>query len=279
MRKHATVQGVAVNRRIFFVLASLMIMTLSACTWDKEPVAFAPEYTGPAAIFEKEATIEVTSDDATPPQRADDAQMQETLWELGVQRGGEAIVNRFLRDPLILRGGVAAGRTISPLIERQGEFKARADEVTGAYSQYFTASGTLMPAKEFAGTVTAVEHDRYYSGQYDTIFLQLETPLPPNAQESFFLVAQTIPTGQAGYTRLVAGGRLYQVQDNVAQGRLLESLEEVEIGDTVFLMPLDLAPVAEAVPEPAEADADYPEVVVEPVTESPVAPQEPAETK
>ena len=230
----------------------------------------------PAAVFTENAKIDVTADARKGTDRAD---IQESLWEHGIRQGGTAVLNRFLRDPLVLRGGSANGRNTTPLVNREGELTASADAVTGTYTHTFTASGTLIPARKFAGTVVAVEHDRYYSGEHDTIFMEMVTPLSQSDESGFFCIAQPLPTHKKGYSRLVGGGRFFQVQGPIVQGRLLETLEEIEIGDTVFLLQLTVTAADQSAPAPQSNASGYPEVVVEPVTEPAKDPHQPKETK
>ncbi|MFO7718599.1 MAG: hypothetical protein ACQESV_00670 [Thermodesulfobacteriota bacterium] len=266
--------------RILLGILCLGSLWLAACTWEQPPEAFAPQKMQPATAFTEEAEVEVSADalaearEGTAP-----ADIRESLWERGIRQGGRAVVNRFLRDPLILRGGSANDRNITPLVTREGNVTATADAVTGTYNHSFTASGTLVPARKFAGTVVAVEHDRYYSGEHDTIFMEMETDLSPADEAGFFLIAQPLPTKKEGYSRLVGGGRFFQVQGPMVQGRLLETLEEIEIGDTVFLLQLTVTAAQQSAPSPESNASSYPEVVVDPVTEPAEQPSQPKETK
>ncbi len=209
---------------------------------------------------------------------------EEQLWERAEKEGVREAVNPWIEQGYLIRPSRAnvLDEGFSDFLLRKGEYEAEAKEITQVYSKRFDVNVRLTPVEQVSGEVTAIEAKRSMAAGNFHVSLKLKD-LTPDDQGAYFVVVQTdTALGDSEHGKIVGSGRIYRALGDKAQGTLMETKQEIQQGDLVFLLRTEIAPVTtedeEQETEEVETEPQQPEVMVEPRKE-PREPEPPKETK
>jgi len=166
---------------------------------------------------------------------------------------------------------------MTPLGSMEGEFtqsgllNTQGDPETGDLVQSFLVSASFVGDLSLGGQIIALEEDRFISGMHDVLYAMLYQAVPESLP-SYVAIAE--PVGELGssFYRLIGMAEIKQLmQDTVAMPKeqggatgtlcnleIVVSDREVEAGDRIFLMNVDIA----ALDPDAVIAQDEPETVV-----------------
>lgn len=270
--------------RALLVLLSAVFM-LSACSKEVVKVVSAGGAQEPLRV-EESANVEMRFSEADLARFVD---VQGEIWKAGRNAGLIKVFNQILNKDLIIVptvGAIAPGE-LSGSYRQQGALDMTGDAETGDVVQPFLVTARLVGDLSVGGQIVSLEEGRYISGLHDISYAMLYQTVPSSVPSG---VAIAEPVGElgSGFFRIIGVAVVKQLmqdtvalpkQDGGATGTLC-SLEivvsdrEVEVGDRVFLMDVDVAALDAAA---APLDGEPETVVVQPPQRDSV--QEPKEKK
>ncbi|MFW5791201.1 MAG: hypothetical protein ACOCVU_00940 [Desulfohalobiaceae bacterium] len=261
-----------------FVLTA-MVLVLCACQSmrPQEVVPVIEQVSAPPVVIEKSATVSVV----VSPDRVEQSQTpQKALLDKGLNQGMTRIINDILNDkPLVHVSDHQLQAKPHSLLDTGQPFAAREDPVTSDFGASFELTATLTPVIGLTGMVVDLDDTRAIAAQNEYVTIRVAEPSFA-AQDVFFMVGKAKMLNSGSYYEIIGSGKIISTSGDLAQSILMETVREIEIGDPVFLLDVEMGPVMveeEVVPLQIE-EAEEEEFVVQPMTE-PGAPEEPAETK
>lgn len=261
-----------------FVLTA-MVLVLCACQSmrPQEVVPVIEKVSAPPVVIEKSAQVSVV----VSPDRVEHSQTpEEALLDKGLRQGMARIINDILNDkPLVhVSDHELQARPLS-LLDTGEPFVAREDPVTSDFGSSFELTATFTPVTALTGMVVDLDDTRAVAAQNEYVTIRVVEP-GFAAKDVFFMVGKAKMLNTGIYYEIIGSGKIISTTGDLAQSILMETVREIEIGDPVFLLAVEMDPLMveeEVVPLQIE-DAGGEEFVVQPMTE-PEAPEEPAETK
>lgn len=195
------------------------------------------------------------------------------IWTEARNAGLIKVFNKIVNKDIVIVP--VAGMT--PLGSMEGEFtqsgllNTQGDLETGDLVQSFLVSASFVGDLSLGGQIIALEEDRFIGGMHDVLYAMLYQAVPESLP-SYVAIAE--PVGELGtsFYRIIGMAEIKQLmQDTVAlpqeQGgatgtlcnlEIVVSDREVEAGDRIFLMNVDVA----ALDPDAVIAQDEPETVV-----------------
>lgn len=220
-----------------------------------------PTQNFPTTVWQESATAEVSLD-SREIQAGEDP--EELLQERGLQQGVSLVLNTWLNQRLLFREHSVdlpeGNATPFMRLAKGGELVHTRD--TDMYAQTFKIQSIFKPQADVRGKITGLENERTIVGSHDQVLIQGHK-WTSQAQDAFFVVARTAHEVDGDALRMIGYGRIYHVQDWMAQGRILEANLEVMAGDFVYPVWVSSQTVEEP-QAPAEIEESVEEVVVEP---------------
>ncbi|MFP4070865.1 MAG: hypothetical protein ACLFTB_02350 [Desulfovibrionales bacterium] len=234
---------------------------------------------GEPSEFPKEAEITAVLD---PSIMDSGEEVKQAIWNRGLEKGMNKILNGYITDGIIFNPFQSDQiLLVNPLVQSTLSNEPYKDPITGDYRQDFVLRTQFIPAQRLAGEVTSLGEKKTIGAFDDEIFIEFYSDLAETP--AYFLLAQKAPYEGENYYQVYGSGMLKQVINSKGLGMTLESKEEVEIGDLVFLLPVQGEALKMEQAQNAEAEAvdnDAPaEVVVEPANEPEPLVLEPKELK
>ncbi|MFO8032154.1 MAG: hypothetical protein R6U22_06390 [Desulfohalobiaceae bacterium] len=247
----------------FLLVCLLFIFLAAACQTPKEQDS-SPFKEGSLREYQHSAQIRVS---IYPEELDAGASPEELLWAKAEHSGMTEIMNHWLSQRLLLQPVKArAYPEDAVFLERKGELSTSQDEQTGIYTQEFVLESRFAPVEQVAGVIVNLEDQHAIGGQFQHLNIDLKDAVP-EGENAYFLVAKKSEHSGPGRYQLLAGGRIQHVLQNTAQGVLMETKQEVNPGDLVFLLESSVQPVAaQAEEQEGTGLPDREEVLVEPKT-------------
>jgi len=235
--------------RALLVLLSAVFM-LSACSKDVKLVA-ASSTQEPIQVEDK-ATVELRLSEADLAKYPD---QDAGIWQEARSAGLIKVFNKILNKDLVIvpidGGPLAAGYgsyTQSGVLNKVG------DEETGDMVQSFLVSTRFSGDLGQGGQIVALEEDNYVSGMHDISYAMFYQNKPSDLP-AYVAIAEPVKELGSSFFRVIGMAEVKQLmQDTVAlpkeQGGATGSLcaigivvsdREVEAGDRIFLMNVDIA--------------------------------------
>jgi len=270
-------------RALLVLLSSLVL--LSACSKEVKLVS-ASSSQEPLRV-EEQATVEMR---LTKNDLAKYTDTESGIWQEARNAGLIKLCNKILNRNLLVvpvSGSTPMG-TMQGEYTQSGVLNSQPDEETGDVVQNFLISASFEGDLSQGGQIIALEEDHYVAGMHDINYAMLYQAVPESLP-SFVVIAEPVSELGTGFFRVVGMAEITQVKDDTValpkeQGGLtgtlctleiLASDREVEAGDRIFLMSVDVAALdADAVVSP---DGEPETVVVLPPSSDKV--QEPKEKK
>ncbi len=269
--------------RALLVLLSAVFM-LSACSKEVKVVS-ASGAQEPLRV-EESANVEMRFSEADLARFVD---VQAEIWKAGRNAGLIKVFNQILNKDLLIVptvGAIGPGE-LPGTYRQQGALDMTGDAETGDVVQSFLITTRFVGDLSVGGQIVSIEEGRYIAGLHDISYAMLYQTVPSSLPSC---VAIAEPVGELGssFFRVIGVAVVKQLmQDTVALPKqeggatgTLCSLEivvsdrEVEAGDRVFLMDVDVAALDEGA---APLDGEPETVVVLPPHRDTV--QEPKEKK
>jgi hypothetical protein len=257
--------------RALLLLLSAVFMC-SACAKDVQLV----ESTGSAdpIVRSEKAVVEIRLSDAELGTFSD---VETGVWDKARAMGLQSVFNRMLvKDTVFVPvDGMTAMDALDGAYVQTGTVTQSRDAETGDLVQSFGISARFVGDLSVGGEIVTVEESNYLAGGTDTVYAMLYNNTPASLP-AYVVIAEPVQELGSGFCRLIGMGEIIQTMDNMvslpadkggAMGKLC-SVEvvvgnrEVEPGDKVFLMSVNMAALDPELSLPAEAEPET--VVVEP---------------
>ncbi len=258
-------------RALLVVLSAVLVF--SACAKDVQLVGEAGS-ADPVVRTEK-AIVEVRLGDAELSTFDD---VETGVWEKARGLGLQKVFNKMLiKDTVFVPvDGMTAMDSLDGVYIQTGVVTQDRDTETGDLVQSFGISTRFVGDLSLGGEIVTVEESNYLAGGTDTVYAMLYNNVPPTLP-AYVLIAEPVTELGAGFYRMIGMGELVQTMDNMvslpadkggATGKLCSmevvvSNREVEPGDMVFLMSVEMIALDPELPLPTETELDT--VVVEPL--------------
>lgn len=214
------------------ILGAMLICCLVVACAPLEKDTVRPTQNFPTTVWQESATVEVSLD-SRKIQAGE--KPEELLQERGVQQGVGQVINTWLNQRLLFKEQrldlPAQNATSFVRMTKDGEAVYARD--TDMYTQRFEVQSRFKPQASVRGKITGLENERTIVGSHDQVLIQGHN-WTSQAEDAFFVVARTAHEVHGDAMRLIGYGRIYHVQDWMAQGRILESNLEVMAGDSVY---------------------------------------------
>lgn len=258
-------------RALLVVLSAVLVF--SACAKEVRLV----DDTGSTdpIVWNEKAIVEVRLSDAELGILAD---VETGVWEKAREIGLQKVFNKMLvKDTVFVPvDGVTALDSLDGAYTQAGAVTQDRDPETGDLVQSFGITARFVGDLSLGGEIVTVEESNYLAGGTDTVYAMLYTNVPAELP-AYVLIAEPVNELGAGFYRMIGMGELVQTMDNTvslpqdkggASGKLCSvevvvSNREVEPGDKVFLMSVELTALDSDLPTPTETELDT--VVVEPL--------------
>lgn len=195
------------------------------------------------------------------------------IWTEARNAGLVKVFNKILNKDIVIvpvAGMTPLGR-MDGAFTQSGLLNTQGDPETGDLVQSFLISASFVGDLSLGGQIISLEEDRYIAGMHDVLYAMLYQTTPESLP-SFVAIAE--PVGELGtsFYRIIGMAEIKQLmQDTVAlpkeQGgatgvlcnlEIIVSDREVEAGDRIFLMNVDVA----ALDPDAVIAQDEPDTVV-----------------
>jgi len=234
----------------------------AACAQTQKNAAFLAEGIH-TTQWQESATARVSCDLQDIPAGEDPKSI---LQERGLLQGVKSIFNSWLTKRLLFQQ-LPSGHSDTEKTEFvQIDTKAEAvlDQETDMYTQTFDVQARFEPLAHLEGEIIDLEGERSMAASFDQVLIRGQS-WTSRAQGAFFIIARTVPETQGQALRTIGSGRIYHVLGSLAQGQLLETNREIQVGDRIYPVWISTQGLKEEQPDMApKADTDVPEVVVEP---------------
>ncbi len=258
-------------RALLVMLSAVLVF--SACAKDVQLVEEAGS-ADPVVRTEK-AIVELRLGDAELSTFAD---VETGVWDKAREIGLQKVFNKMLvKDTIFVPvDGMTPLDSLDGVYSQTGMVTQDRDAETGDLVQSFGVVARFVGDLSLGGEIVTVEESNYLAGGTDTVYAMLYNNVPPTLP-AYVLIAEPVTEVGAGFYRVVGMGELIQTMGNTvslpadkggATGKLCSvevvvSNREVEPGDMVFLMSVELTAFDPELPPPAETELDT--VVVEPL--------------
>ncbi|MDY0226056.1 MAG: hypothetical protein RBR38_04410 [Desulfomicrobium apsheronum] len=195
------------------------------------------------------------------------------IWTEARNAGLVKVFNKILNKDIVIvpvAGMTPLGR-MDGAFSQSGLLNTQGDPETGDLVQSFLISASFVGDLSLGGQIISLEEDRYIAGMHDVLYAMLYQTTPESLP-SYVAIAE--PVGELGtsFYRVIGMAEIKQLmQDTVAlpkeQGgatgvlcnlEIIVSDREVEAGDRIFLMNVDVA----ALDPDAVIAQDEPDTVV-----------------
>jgi hypothetical protein len=270
--------------RALLVLLSAVFM-LSGCT--KEVKLVSTSAAQEPLRVEEEATVELRLSETDLVKYVD---ADTGVWTEARNAGLIKVFNKILNRNIVLVpvAGMTPLGQMDGAYSQSGLLNTQGDQETGDLIQNFLVSASFVGDLSLGGQIIALEEDRYIAGMHDVLYAMLYQTVPETLP-SYVAIAE--PVGELGtsFYRVIGMAEIKQLmQDNTIalpeeQGgatgilcnlEIVVSDREVEAGDRIFLMNVDVAALD---PDAVIAQDDPDTVVVLPPHSDTV--REPSEQK
>jgi len=195
------------------------------------------------------------------------------VWTEARNAGLTKVFNKIVNKDLV----IVPVTGMAPLGRAEGEFSqsgtlnTQGDPETGDLVQNFMVTASFVGDQSLGGQIISLEEDRYIAGMHDVLYAMFYQAVPESLP-SYVAIAEPVGELGASFYRLIGMAEVKQLmQDTVAlpkeQGgatgtlcnlEIVVSDREVEAGDRIFLMNVDVA----ALDPDAVIAGDEPETVV-----------------
>ncbi len=258
-------------RALLVVLSAVLVF--SACAKEVQLV----ENIGSAdpIVRNEKAIVEVRLSEAELATLDD---VETGVWEKARAIGLQKVFNKMLiKDTVFVPvDGMTALDSLDGVYTQLGGVTQSRDAETGDLVQSFGIATRFVGDLSLGGEIVTVEESNYLAGGTDTVYAMLYNNVPPTLP-AYVLIAEPVTEVGAGFYRMIGMGELVQTMDNTvslppdkggATGKLCSvevvvSNREVEPGDMVFLMSVEMTALDSELPLPTETELDT--VVVEPL--------------
>ena len=178
------------------------------------------------------------------------------VWTEARNAGLIKVFNKILNKNIVIvpvAGMTPLGR-MDGAFTQSGLLNTQGDPETGDLVQSFLISASFVGDLSLGGQIISLEEDRYVSGMHDVLYAMLYQTTPESLP-SFVAIAE--PVGELGssFYRIIGMAEIKQLmQDTVALPKerggatgvlcnleIIVSDREVEAGDRIFLMNVDVA--------------------------------------
>lgn len=269
--------------RALLVLLSA-VFVLSACSKEVKVVSAPTDIE--STVFEEQAVVELRLSKSDLLRYTDvDAGIWDEARNAGLIKVGNKILNRDLI--IVPTSGIAALAGGFGEYSESGFLATQGDPETGDVVQNFMVTAKFSGDTSLGGQILTLEEDRFVAGSQDIAYGMLYQAVP-EMLPGHVVIAETAKELGSSFLRVIGIAEVKQVkQGRVAlppeQGgatgtlctlEILVSDREVESGDRIFLMNVDVAALE---PGAVVIDGEPETVVVVPPHSDTV--QEPAEKK
>lgn len=203
------------------------------------------------------------------------------LQERGLLQGVKGIFNSWLTKRLLFQE-LPPGHSDtdkSDFVQIDTKAEAVLDQETDMYTQTFDVQARFEPRANLQGEIIDIENERSMAASFDQVLIRGQS-WTSRAEGAFFIIARVVPEIQGQALRTIGSGRIYHVLGPLAQGQLLETNREIQVGDRIYPVWISTKGLEEEQADMApKEDTDVPEVVVEPQPVPQKEWSEPAEPK
>jgi hypothetical protein len=219
------------------------------------------------------ATVEVHCDVQDVPAGK---QPMAVLAKQGVLRGVQDVFNDWLTRRLLFPEYDPGIQVADCSVSKDGDFvhgpiraKVELEEETDTYAQSFEVQVGLKPWAKFRGEIIDLQEGRSMAGGLDQVLIQGREWIV-RAEDAFFVVARPVPEIKGQALRIIGSGQIVHVLGSFAQGKLLETNHEIQVGDRIYPVWVSVRTLGHE--EPPDKDTaqhdmhDMQEVVVQPQT-------------
>jgi hypothetical protein len=228
--------------------------------------------------------IRVTIDQAEIPQGATpESVLRKKAEKKGIKRVNKHWLNRRLLFQPTNHEYYPLGQ--ERFVFHRGDFEARRNEVTKVYTQAFRVKANFVPVRQVSGTIVELQDKRSLAAQNDFVTLKLHG-LVPGEGGAYCIVSRPKTVQDEQYQHMIGAARIYHTANRNAQAVLLRTNKEIMVDDSVYMMQIEVEPVAstagaqkrEPKPEATET-SETEEVMVKPEKEPEKEPVGPKVTK
>lgn len=252
-------------RALLLLLSAVFV--LSACSKDVKPVS-TTEMLEPLEVQET-VTVDVQLSQTELAKYLD---VEEGFWKEARKVGLNKLFNKILNRNIstVPVAGTGGGSTYG-IYTQSGILNDVKDEETGDVAQSFMLSAKFNNDLSAGGQILSIEEDHFISGSNDIVYAMLYQTVPQSLP-AYVVVAEPIAEVGSNFYRIIGMAEVMQVTRSIFampanQGgvtgamcslEILVSDRELEAGDRIFLMNVDVAALDTA---PVLTEDGEPEIV------------------
>ncbi|MBT8762351.1 hypothetical protein KFV02_00190 [Desulfohalobiaceae bacterium Ax17] len=256
-----------------YLCVSTCLFFLISCIQVKPVGNFFDPNLGSNPIIEK-VNFEVT---LTEQEIATYEDVKTAFWDKATHKGIELLMRKLIQKHILVKGSI--GQVPPPedihFFQKIGQVSPSKLPVTNDLVQNFSFELSFIPDWKLGGQIKKIEEDRYIAGSSDRVLVVLFDYYPLKTP-AYFLIGKRVEEENNHLVSIIGTGKLIQAlgpvarakiddkhSGTLAQGKILETTQEVLPGDLIFLVTVK----AWAKPEPQtkkQIKSDTNEVVVEP---------------
>ena len=269
--------------RALLVLLSA-VFVLSACSKDVQVISTQSNIE--STVFDEQATVELRLSESDLLRFAD---VDDGIWNEARTAGLIKLGNKILNRDIVIvpTSGVAGLGGGFGEYSESGLLTSQRDAETGDLVQNFSITAKFSGDLSLGGQILTLEEDRFIAGSYDIAYAMLYQAVP-EVLPGHVIIAEVAKEIGKDFLRVIGIAEVKQVKQGLValpkeQGgatgtlctlEILVSDREIESGDRIFLMNVDVAALE---PGAVVVEGEPETVVVVPPHSDTV--QEPAEKK
>jgi len=245
----------------------LLVLFLSACTTFKQSEQLVAD-TDRQIKESRQVKVDIAY---TEKEKNEDKKaLKKQLWKKAEKKGMRKINQSWLGRRLLLpmsNATVFASPEKKIFVQHKGKLTLPDSEEILPYVR-FRVSASFFPVKQLSGTIVKIEKGRTIAGEDSQVSMKFPD-IKPTRDGAYFLIARPEKIDQKNYVRVIGSGKIFNSMQDLSQGILLETSQEILVGDNLYLLQTMVRPAKEKNKDKIDATGlDQEErIVVEPISE------------
>lgn len=254
--------------RVLLLLLSAIFM-LSSCS--KEVQLMATSFSQEPVVVEEKSSLELR---LSPIDLAQYVDVEAGVWQKAREVGLPKVFQKLIHKNIMITSadGAMYLSSVDGEYTQHGYIAHYFDAETGDMVQNFMLTARFMGDLALGGEIITIDEDRYIAGMFDIVYAILYETIP-NSLPAYVAIARPLKELGSDFYRVTAMAEVQQIEGNEialpldkggAHGTLcsleiISSGREVEAGDKIFLMSVDITALE---PQETEPVADELETIV-----------------
>lgn len=242
-----------------------IVLFLIGCGGGKQAEKFSAETNRPVKIT-KLKKVNVSYDKGEEK----GASLKEELWKEAEEKGIQKINKSWLSQRLLvpISNATVYDSDKPDFVEREGEIVFPETDEDFLPSLEFEVSISFTPVDQVRGKIVDIENDGTLAGKDSQVSIEFRD-LHPAEKGTYFLVTRPESVKKNNYVRVIGSGKIYNVMQELSQGVLQKSSQEIMEGDRVYILQTKVSSLQEKEEKKANAtEMDVKDrIIVEPVQE------------